>query len=146
MTLKQSIQQEAAFITEIGGAISHATILCRPLGIPKVTGIAAATRAIWDGQRILVDAEHATVVVAPNRGEANNFARMRLHYGHCRLQVQEEEERCCVEMMVPKFSCTPISGGHLKLILLKNITLPAWAFSRRNFCFAIRPSSQPCST
>ena len=54
-----------AIITETGGTTSHATILCRALGIPKVTGIVDATCRIQDGQRVLVDADKGTVVISP---------------------------------------------------------------------------------
>jgi pyruvate,water dikinase len=45
----------AALVTEHGGAISHAAIAARELGIPAVVGVHDATRQIRDGERVRVD-------------------------------------------------------------------------------------------
>ena len=46
-----------ALVTEHGGAISHAAIAARELGIPAVVGVHDATRQIRDGDRVRVDPE-----------------------------------------------------------------------------------------
>jgi rifampicin phosphotransferase len=45
----------AAVVTDIGGPLSHGSIVAREYGIPAVMGTGAATRRIRDGQKITVD-------------------------------------------------------------------------------------------
>ncbi len=51
----------ARSLTEHGGAISHAAIAARELGIPAVVGVHDATRQIRDGERVRVDPEAGRV-------------------------------------------------------------------------------------
>jgi pyruvate,water dikinase len=44
-----------ATVTDIGGIMSHAAIVCREYGLPAVTGAASGTLRIKTGQRIRVD-------------------------------------------------------------------------------------------
>src|SRR5581483_10889500 len=53
----------AATVTDIGGMMSHAAIVCREYGLPAVTGTAFATRDIKTGQRIRVDGSSGTVTI-----------------------------------------------------------------------------------
>lgn len=52
-----------ATVTDIGGMMSHAAIVCREYGLPAVTGTAFATRDIKTGQRIRVDGSNGTVTM-----------------------------------------------------------------------------------
>ncbi|HEV3365437.1 MAG TPA: PEP-utilizing enzyme [Acidimicrobiia bacterium] len=52
-----------ATVTDIGGMMSHAAIVCREYGLPAVTGTAFGTRQIKTGQRIRVDGSTGTVTV-----------------------------------------------------------------------------------
>ena len=52
-----------ATVTDIGGMMSHAAIVCREYGLPAVTGTAFGTRQIKTGQRIRVDGSAGTVTV-----------------------------------------------------------------------------------
>ncbi|MFL5797271.1 MAG: PEP-utilizing enzyme [Actinomycetota bacterium] len=52
-----------ATVTDIGGMMSHAAIVCREYGLPAVTGTAFATRDIKTGQRIRVDGSNGTVTI-----------------------------------------------------------------------------------
>jgi pyruvate,water dikinase len=51
----------AAVVTDIGGPLSHSSIVAREYGIPAVLGTGAATRRIQDGQFITVDGNAGTV-------------------------------------------------------------------------------------
>jgi pyruvate,water dikinase len=51
----------AAVVTDIGGPLSHSSIVAREYGIPAVLGTGAATRRIRDGQMITVDGAAGTV-------------------------------------------------------------------------------------
>ena len=52
-----------AAVTDIGGMMSHAAIVCREYGLPAVTGTGSATTAIRTGQRIRVDGDTGTVTL-----------------------------------------------------------------------------------
>ena len=50
-------------VTDIGGPLSHGSIVSREYGIPAVMGTAAATRVIVSGQLITVDGDAGTVTI-----------------------------------------------------------------------------------
>lgn len=53
----------SATVTDIGGMMSHAAIVCREYGLPAVTGAGSASREIRTGQRLRVDGTKGTVTV-----------------------------------------------------------------------------------
>ena len=53
----------SAVVTDIGGMMSHAAIVCREYGLPAVTGTGSATASIRTGQRISVDGASGTVTL-----------------------------------------------------------------------------------
>ncbi len=52
-----------AAVTDIGGVMSHAAIVCREYGMPAVVGTGRATSQIATGQRIRVDGSAGTVTI-----------------------------------------------------------------------------------
>jgi pyruvate,water dikinase len=52
-----------AVVTDIGGVMSHAAIVCREYGLPAVVGTGRATSQISTGQRIRVDGTAGTVTI-----------------------------------------------------------------------------------
>jgi pyruvate,water dikinase len=52
-----------ATVTDIGGMMSHAAIVCREYDLPAVTGTGAASTAIKTGQRIRVDGNTGEVTI-----------------------------------------------------------------------------------
>jgi pyruvate,water dikinase len=50
-------------VTDIGGLLSHSSIVAREYGIPSVMGTGAATRRIHTGQMITVDGSAGTVTL-----------------------------------------------------------------------------------
>lgn len=52
-----------ACVTDIGGVMSHAAIVCREYGVPAVTGTGYATREIKNGQIIKVDGNAGKVTI-----------------------------------------------------------------------------------
>ena len=53
----------AAAVTDIGGMMSHAAIVCREYGLPAVTGTDNATAKIKTGMRLRVDGNTGTVTI-----------------------------------------------------------------------------------
>jgi pyruvate,water dikinase len=52
-----------ACVTDVGGVMSHAAIVCREYGLPAVVGTGHATRVIASGARIRVDGSTGVVSV-----------------------------------------------------------------------------------
>jgi pyruvate,water dikinase len=53
----------AAVVTDVGGPLSHGSIVAREYGIPAVLGTGAATKRIRSGQVIVVDGSAGTVIL-----------------------------------------------------------------------------------
>jgi pyruvate,water dikinase len=51
----------SAVVTDIGGPLSHSSIVAREYGIPAVLATGNATRRIQDGQTVTVDGGAGTV-------------------------------------------------------------------------------------
>src|SRR5699024_1435237 len=52
-----------ATVTDIGGMMSHAAIVCREYALPAVTGTGNASTTIRTGQRLRVDGTRGTVEI-----------------------------------------------------------------------------------
>jgi len=55
----------AAIVTDVGGPLSHGSIVAREYGIPAVLGTGAATKRIRSGQVITVDGSAGVVTLCP---------------------------------------------------------------------------------
>lgn len=53
----------SAAVTDIGGMMSHAAIVCREYGLPAVTGTGSASSKITTGMRLRVDGNEGTVTI-----------------------------------------------------------------------------------
>jgi pyruvate,water dikinase len=53
----------AGIVTDVGGPLSHGSIVAREYGIPAVLGTGVATRRIHSGQTIAVDGDEGTVKI-----------------------------------------------------------------------------------
>jgi pyruvate,water dikinase len=53
----------AATVTDIGGMMSHAAIVCREYGLPAVTGTGKASTMIKTGMMLRVDGTNGTVEI-----------------------------------------------------------------------------------
>ncbi|MEV4357781.1 PEP-utilizing enzyme [Nonomuraea sp. NPDC049625] len=51
----------SAVVTDVGGPLSHSSIVAREYGIPAVLGTGAATGRLADGRRVVVDGDAGTV-------------------------------------------------------------------------------------
>lgn len=67
-----------AFVTELGGPMSHTAILARSLGVPAVMGVHNITRYLREGELVLVDGETGTVLADVDPLTLDHFrARLR---------------------------------------------------------------------
>jgi pyruvate,water dikinase len=53
----------SAVVTDVGGPLSHSSIVAREYGIPAVLGTGVATQRITSGQQIRVDGDAGTVTL-----------------------------------------------------------------------------------
>ncbi len=53
--------RSAALVMEVGGAMSHAAVVARELGIPAVFGVRGATSLLADGETVEVDGDRGVV-------------------------------------------------------------------------------------
>lgn len=61
--LIEAMYRSAAVVTEEGGILSHASVVCREIGKPCCIGVKDATKILVDGQLIKVDATKGTIFV-----------------------------------------------------------------------------------
>lgn len=59
------LDRVAAVVTETGGQLSHAAVICREYGIPAVLGVPSATRYLKTGERCEVDGFRGIVTQLP---------------------------------------------------------------------------------
>ncbi|HEY0815370.1 MAG TPA: PEP/pyruvate-binding domain-containing protein [Pseudonocardia sp.] len=59
----------AAVVTDVGGPLSHSSIVAREYGIPAVLGTGVATRRITDGALVRVDGDAGTVTLLDEDAE-----------------------------------------------------------------------------
>nr|WP_264355063.1 PEP-utilizing enzyme [Pseudarthrobacter sp. MM222] len=53
----------SAVVTDVGGPLSHSSIVAREYGIPAVLGTGVASQRVASGQRIRVDGDAGTVAI-----------------------------------------------------------------------------------
>jgi pyruvate,water dikinase len=53
----------AGLVTDLGGQLSHGSVIAREYGLPAVVNVRFATRLIRTGQRICVDGDRGRVVI-----------------------------------------------------------------------------------
>jgi pyruvate,water dikinase len=58
----------SAVVTDVGGPLSHSSIVAREYGIPAVLGTGAATSRIRTGQLLRVDGDAGRVTLLPDAG------------------------------------------------------------------------------
>jgi phosphoenolpyruvate-protein phosphotransferase len=85
----------AAIVTEVGGETSHVAILARAMGIPAVTAIEDATRAILAGEWVLVDGDRGEVTLSPSEERWQAFAlRSKLSADRADREASTEAAEC----------------------------------------------------
>src|SRR5918995_3886149 len=64
------IAMASAVVTDVGGPLSHSSIVAREYGIPAVLGTGVATRRIQSGQNVRVDGDAGTVTLLDGERES----------------------------------------------------------------------------
>ena len=102
-----------AFVTNLGGPISHTAILARSLGIPAIVSAHSATRYIHSGEELIIDGKRGLVIVAPERGIIAEYQRRIKGL----VQLRKELNRLRASPAVTR--------DRRRITLLANIELPA---------------------
>lgn len=105
-------QQISAFVTNLGGPISHTAILARSLRIPAIVGMHGALRYIRNGEQIIVDGNNGIIVVDPE-------ASIQAEYESRQRQFDRQNARL---RSLKDTESTTVDGQHVEL--LANIELP----------------------
>lgn len=69
-----------AFVTELGGRTSHASILARALGIPAVCAVKDVTHKVNSGDFIIVDGSEGKVILAPTEIQLKKYTDLKREY------------------------------------------------------------------
>ncbi|MDH3282584.1 MAG: phosphoenolpyruvate--protein phosphotransferase [Gammaproteobacteria bacterium] len=102
----------AAFVTDLGGPISHTAILARSLQVPAVVGLHGATRYVKDGDTLVVDGKYGVIIVDPDDDLVDMY----------RLRIQVLEQR---RTLLEKLrSSDPVTRDGERIALLANVELP----------------------
>src|SRR5262249_26589475 len=70
----------AGLVTEVGGLMTHGSVVAREYGIPAVVGVPGATRAIRTGQRVRVNGDLGCVEVLSSE-DGGEVTGLRLAQG-----------------------------------------------------------------
>lgn len=82
-------QKILAFVTDLGGPISHTAILARSLNIPAVVGLHGATRYVQQDELIIVDGKRGAIVVNPDQGVLDRYRERQRYVIHRRRQLDQ---------------------------------------------------------
>ena len=105
-------QKMSAFITNLGGPISHTAILARSLRIPTIVGLHGAIRYIRHRESLIVDGHNGVIIIDPDESTLQAY-RDRQH----------REQRLQTEL-VSLTSAAAVTNDGERISLLANIELP----------------------
>jgi len=78
----------AAFVTELGGPLSHTAILARSLNIPTVMGVHNATHYLHPGEILVVDGGTGTVLADADPSILAHYRKQRASLKERRIRLQ----------------------------------------------------------
>ncbi|MDR2244396.1 MAG: phosphoenolpyruvate--protein phosphotransferase [Burkholderiales bacterium] len=102
----------AAFITDLGGVTSHTAIAARGLGVPALVGTRQARQLLRDGEMVIVDSAHGTVLVNPDHAILSEYRK--------RQQAQEAQQEALKALKWRR----PLTRDGVEVSLLANIEVP----------------------
>lgn len=93
------------FITDIGGRTSHSSIMARSMEIPAVVGTKTATKAINNGDIVIVDGSSGEILINPSQEMVSKYKKKQADF-----EIQKEE---LVKLVNEK--TVTIDGHHVEL-------------------------------
>ena len=102
----------SAFVTSLGGPISHTAILARSLAIPAIVGLHDVTGLIRNNDYLIVDAASGALIVAPDDATLEFF------------KLARESQRRRQSELSKLRKVHPVTADGQPIKLLANIELP----------------------
>jgi len=102
-----------AFVTSLGGPISHTAILARSLGIPAIVAAHSASRYVSSGEELIVDGKRGMLIIAPDRAIVDEYRRRQKDIARKRRELNRLR------------TSRAITRDRHRVALLANIELPA---------------------
>ncbi len=102
-----------AFVTSLGGPISHTAILARSLGIPAIVAAHSATRYVSTGEELIVDGKRGMLIIAPDRPVMDEYRRRQKDIARQKRELNRLK------------TSRSVTRDHHRIALLANIELPA---------------------
>ena len=102
-----------AFVTSLGGPISHTAILARSLGIPAIVAAHSASRYVNSGEELIVDGKRGMLIVAPDRALIAEYRRRQKDIARKRRELNRLK------------TSRAVTRDGRRISLLANIELPA---------------------
>ena len=123
-----------AFVTSLGGPISHTAILARSLGIPAVVGLHHAVQYFQNGDLLAVDGQTGTVLVGLDQTLLTEFQQRQT----IKPSVNNNSRPCETNQRSPAMAIRsiywPISNSRKKPTR-SNVSAPmAWVCIVPSFC------------
>ncbi len=85
-----------AFVTNLGGPISHTAILARSLGIPAIVSVHNATRYIRHGEALIVDGKRGMLIANPDRGVLQAYRRLKAEIRRSHHELVQLKSRAAI--------------------------------------------------
>ncbi len=70
----------AGFATDLGGATSHTAIVARSMGVPAVVALGHVRTLVRDGDMVILDGAHGTILVNPSEVALQEYRRLQQSY------------------------------------------------------------------
>ena len=77
------------FATDIGGRTSHTAIMAKSLEIPAVVGLESVTDVIKNGDQVILDGIHGTVIVNPTKRFIDKYLKEKTKYESIERELVE---------------------------------------------------------
>lgn len=81
------------FVTNVGGRTSHSAIMARSLEIPAVLGTKNVVSKVNDGDKIIIDGVHGTVVVNPTDQQVKEYEVMKKNYADVKKRLMDFKDQ-----------------------------------------------------
>ena len=77
-----------AFVTDLGGPISHTAILARSLGIPAIVSIHSATQYIRNGEELIVDGKRGVLIIGPDKATQKEYRKRQREIARLKKEAE----------------------------------------------------------
>ena len=102
-----------AFVTDLGGPISHTAILARSLNIPAIVSVHNASRFIRNNEEIIIDGKRGVVIAGADSTIISEYKKKQKHIAHVHKELDTLR------------AARAVTSNGLKISLEANIELPA---------------------